>query len=221
MELLKSLLWRYTTKQMNGHTVSEEKLTAIMEAIRLSPSSLGLQPYTILVISSIKLKNELKAMSKNPLLINQSSHLLVFAAWTDVSLKHIHEHINNMASTWQLPEDAFDGIKGQLLSVVQQPKEENFNWSARQAYIALGVALVAAADQKVDATPLENFDHEALDQYLGLRSKGLRSVALLALGFRDQADEALAHRPKVRRPKEKLFVAPQVKKTFFDKTLLL
>ncbi len=221
MELLKSLLWRYTTKQMNGHTVSEEKLNAIMEAIRLSPSSLGLQPYTILVISSIKMKSELKAMSGSPLLISQSSHLLVFAAWTDVSLKHIHEHITNMADTWKVPEAAFNGIKEMLLSVAQQPKEDNFNWNARQAYIALGVALVAAADQKVDATPLEEFNHEALDNYLGLKPKGLRSVALLALGFRDEADEALARQPKVRRQKEKLFVVPQLKKRFFDKTLLL
>ena len=84
--------------------------------------------------------------------------------------------------------------------------QENFEWAARQAYIALGVGLVAAAINEVDATPMEGFDGPSMDKVLGLKEKGLRSVVLMALGYRDEKNDYLVHAKKVRKPSNVLFV---------------
>ena len=106
-----------------------------------------------------------------------------------------------------LPADALKEYTTRLKSMLTtQPQEQQFNWAARQTYIAFGVAITAAATEKVDATPMEGFVNAELDKLLGLHAKGLRSTSLLTLGYRDTVNDWLANLKKVRRPKEELVI---------------
>lgn len=207
MDLIKSLEWRYASKRMNGQRVPEEKIDTILEAIRLAPSSMGLQPYTVLLIEDEKLKEQIRPVAFNQPQVVESSHLLVFAAWDNVTPQHIEEYIAYTASVRDMPAASLEDFKNTLLNMAKnRTQEENFEWAARQAYIAFGTALVAAAAEKVDATPMEGFNSAALDELLNLKEKGLRSVTMLPLGFRDAENDWLVNLPKVRREKEKLFI---------------
>jgi nitroreductase/dihydropteridine reductase len=207
MNILESLKWRYASKRMNGTKVSEDKLNNILEAIRLAPSSMGLQPYNVLVIEDEELKEKIKSVAYNQPQITESSHLLIFAAWNNVTPAQIDEYISHTAAVRNVSEESLSGFKNSLLGMASKnTQEQNFNWAARQTYIAFGVGLVAAAAEKVDATPMEGFNNAALDELLNLKEKGLRSVTLLPLGFRDVENDWLAKLPKVRRQKEKLFI---------------
>ena len=206
MELIKSLKWRHASKKMSGQKVPAEKIDNILEAIRLAPSSMGLQPYTILVIKNEELRQQILPVAFNQSQIIDSSHLLVFAAWDNVTETHVGDFVQHIAATRDTPLESLGGYRDMLMRYTQRSAEENFQWSARQAYIALGIAIVAAAEERVDATPMEGFENDKLDELLNLRMQGLRSVALLPLGYRDVDSDWLASLPKVRRPRERLFI---------------
>ncbi len=214
MNIIQSLEWRYATKRMNGARVPQEKINTILEAIRLAPSSMGLQPYTVLVIEDEEVKKQIQPLAFNQPQILESSHLLVFAAWDNVTPAQIEEYIQHTAQVRNMPVENLADFKNTLLNMAQnRTQEENYSWSARQAYIAFGTALLAAATEKVDATPMEGFNPAALDELLGLQEKGLRSVTLLPLGYRDAEKDWLAKLPKVRREKNKLFIVEQAEET--------
>jgi nitroreductase len=138
----------------------------------------------------------------------EASHLLIFAAWNDVTEAQVDEYMQNIAEVRGIPVESLAEFKASLMNgVVSRTQEQKYEWSARQAYIALGTALAAAAEQGVDATPMEGFDPAALDELLNLEEKGLRSVTLLPLGYRHTEADFLATAKKVRRDKEQLFVA--------------
>ncbi len=205
--ILEVLEWRYASKRMNGQRVPSKKVNAILEAIRLAPSSMGLQPYAVLVIESEELRKQIQPIAMNQPQIVESSHLLVFAAWDDITPAHVEEYINEMATARQMPVEQLNDFKQTLLQIAEKnTQEENFSWAARQTYIALGTALVAAAAEKVDTTPMEGFNNAALDELLNLKDRGLRSVTMLPLGYRDTDNDWLAPLPKVRRDKSKFFV---------------
>ena len=209
--LIESLEWRYASKKMNGQRVPEEKVNNILEAIRLAPSSMGLQPYTVLVIEDEELKKQIQPIAWNQSQIVQGSHLLVFAAWDNITPAHIDEYIRHTAEVRNMPVEALNDFRDTLRNMAKnRTAEENFQWAARQAYIAFGTAVVAAATEQVDATPMEGFNNEALDELLNLKEKGLKSETLLPLGYRDVENDWLANLPKVRREREKLFI---IKKT--------
>jgi nitroreductase len=192
---------------MNGQPVAEEKLSTILHAIQLAPTSMGLQPFTVLVISNPELKSKLLPAANNQSQITDCSHLLVFAAWSNISVEQVNEYISFMASSRGMNEELLNDFKGYLLSIVTANNEEqNFQWASKQVYIALGMALAAAATEQVDSTPMEGFNPAAMDEALGLAEKGLRSVALLTLGYRDANNDWLVNLKKVRRPQEKLFI---------------
>lgn len=207
MSLISALNWRYAAKRMNGTKVPQEKIETILEAIRLSPSSMGLQPYTILVIEDENLRKEIQKVAYNQPQIVESSVLLVFAAWDNISEAQVTEYINHIAEERGVAPETLIEFKNTLTGMItRNTQEQNFQWAARQAYIAFGTAIAAAATEEVDATPMEGFDAAALDQLLGLKEKGLRSVTLLPLGYRDSGIDWLASQKKVRRDKEKLFL---------------
>ena len=206
MELLDALQWRYASKKMNGKQVPEEKIERILEAIRLAPSSMGLQPYTVLVIKDAELKKQILPIANNQQQVVDASHLLVFAAWDNITPEQVDEYINLTAETRKMPVENLVQFKAALLNIAARPAEENFTWAARQSYIAFATAIAAAAEEHVDATPMEGFNNAALDSLLGLKEKGLRSITLLPLGYRDVENDWLATSPKVRREKEKLFL---------------
>lgn len=207
MRLIESLQWRYASKRMNGQTVPAGKVEHILEAISLAPSSMGLQPYTVLVITDPEVKARIAPIAYNQPQITESSHLLVFAAWADITPAQIDEFITHTAVTRNAPAASLEDFRNTLLGIISRnTAEQNFNWAARQAYIAFGTAIAAAAEARVDATPMEGFDGPALDELLGLSERGLKSVTLLPLGYRDAENDWLVNLPKVRRQKEKLFI---------------
>ena len=206
MELLRALEWRYASKKMNGKTVPGEKAERILDAIRLAPSSLGLQPYSVLVITDPEIKRQILPVANNQQQIIDSSHLLVFAAWDVITQERVEDFIRLTAATRNVSTGSLAVLRSKLDSIAKRPVQENFEWAARQAYIAFATGIAAAAEERVDATPMEGFDKAALDALLGLKEKGLRSLTLLPLGYREKEKDWLVNLPKVRREKEKLFI---------------
>lgn len=204
MKVLENLNWRYATKSMNGTPVPQEKVDYILEAVRLSASSSGLQPYEILVITDPEIKEKIKPIANNQSQITDASHILVFAAWDNYTPERINGVFKYNNEQRNLPDSVTDNYRNMLLNAyTARTTEENFTHAAKQAYIALGTALIAAAEQEVDSTPMEGFNATALDEALDLRSKGLRSVILLPLGYRNEEKDWLVNMKKVRTPKEK------------------
>ncbi|MEP0714249.1 NAD(P)H-dependent oxidoreductase [Algoriphagus sp.] len=204
MKVLENLNWRYATKSMNGTPVPQEKVDYILEAIRLSASSSGLQPYEILVITDPEVKEKIKPIAWNQSQITDASHVLVFAAWDNYTEERINAVFKFNNEQRNIPDSMTDDYRTMLLkNYGAKTAEENFTHAAKQAYIALGTALIAAAEQEVDSTPMEGFDPAALDEILDLKSKGLRSVIVLPLGYRNEEGDWLVNMKKVRTPKEK------------------
>ena len=207
MSVLNNLKWRYATKKMNGQKIPAEKLENILDAIQLAPTSIGMQPFTVLVIEDPELKAKIAPAIYHQPQITEGSHVLVFAAWKEYSNENIGKYMNHIASLRGIPVESLDGMRNMVSgSIAGKTPEQLLNWNMRQAYIALGTGLVAAAEEKVDATPMEGFDPEALDAALGLAEKGLHSTVILALGYRDAEKDYLSSAAKVRRDKEELFI---------------
>ena len=207
MELLEALEWRHASKKMNGKAVPEDKVARILEAIRLAPSSMGLQPYAVLVVTDPEIKKQILPIANNQQQVVDSSHLLVFAAWNNITPEHVDDYVNLIAETRKVTAQSLDQFKAVLIGIAGRSQQENFEWAARQSYIAFGTGIAAAAEERVDATPMEGFNSKELDKLLGLDVRGLRSVTLLPLGYRDTENDWLAKVPKVRRGKEQFVIA--------------
>ncbi|HVZ96525.1 MAG TPA: NAD(P)H-dependent oxidoreductase [Chitinophagaceae bacterium] len=206
MELLNALEWRYATKKMNGKKVPGEKIEKILQAIQLAPSSVGLQPYSVLVITDPELKQKMLPIANNQHQVVDASHVLVFAAWDRITPERIDEYIQLVAKTRNKPIESLEDFRNKIIKGTTRSDEENFEWAARQTYIAFATGIAAAAELHVDATPMEGFNNNALDELLHLKEKGLKSLTLLPLGYREHEKDWLVNLPKVRREKEKLFL---------------
>lgn len=203
MSLLEDLGWRYATKKMNGKKVPQDKIDYILEAARLAPSSSGLQPYKIIVISDKALLEKIKGIAWNQNQVTDCSHLLVFAAWDGYSNERITNVFNYTLDQRDLPHSTMDEYKDKLLGMYEPLGQEwQAHHSSKQSYIAFGLAIAAAAEQKVDATPIEGFIPEKLDQLLKLTGSGYKSTLLLPLGYREDENDWLVSMKKVRTPKE-------------------
>lgn len=206
MQFADALNWRYAVKNMNGQTVPDHKIDAILEAIRLSASSVGLQPYEVIVVSEHALKGKIHELACPQPQIVDGSHIVIFASQLTVTSDHIDTYMQRIAGVRQVPIESLtgfsDSVKGSLLT---RSPEEMRSWTARQAYIALGFGLVAAAVEEVDACPIEGFNPVALDELLGLADRNLTSVVVMALGYRDEAKDFLAKAKKVRKDRSELF----------------
>lgn len=205
MELLDKLKWRYAAKAMNGNKIPQEKVDRILEAARLAPTSSGLQPFEIFVVTNQEIKEKIKPVAWNQSVITDCSHLLVFAAWDTYTEERINYMFDLTNEIRGFKNEGWENYRQMLLSSYpQKDAEENFNHAAKQAYIAFSQAIAAAAFEGVDATPIEGFDPDAVDEILGLREKGLRSAVLLPLGYREEDQDWLVNLVKVRKPKEDL-----------------
>ena len=205
MELLDKLNWRYATKAMNGQKVPQEKIENILNAISLAPTSSVLQPFEVFVITNQELKETIKPISWNQSVITDCSHLLVFAAWDTYTADRINKQFDLTNTIREFNSEGWENYRQMLLnSYPQKDAEENFNHAAKQAYIAFSQAIVAAAFEEVDSTPIEGFDPTALDKILGLREKGLRSCVMLPLGYRESEKDWLVNLKKVRKSREDL-----------------
>ncbi|MFD1605587.1 NAD(P)H-dependent oxidoreductase [Flavobacterium artemisiae] len=203
MTLIEALKWRYATKKMNGQAVPQEKLDYILEAAKLAPSSSGLQPYKVFVISNQDLKEKIRAVSFDQSQVTDASHVLVWAAWDGYSLEKITTVFNRTTEERGIPAEAMDEYKARLWGMYEPLGQEwHANHAARQAYISFGLAIAAAAEQKVDATPMEGFIPAEVDKLLGLNELGLKSVLVLPLGYRDETGDWLVNLKKVRTPQD-------------------
>ncbi|MCH2236009.1 MAG: NAD(P)H-dependent oxidoreductase [Crocinitomicaceae bacterium] len=206
MELLENLKWRYATKKYDASKkVSEEDINKIKEAIQLSASSYGLQLYKVLDIKSAEVREKLKPATWNQPQTTDASHLMVFCVPSSLEDIMIDSFVELRAKTQGVEVDALKGygdfIKGKMSERSSEDKE---NWMIKQVYIALGNALAAAAELKVDSTPMEGFEAEAYGEILGLSDHGLKAAVVLALGYRS-VEDATQNAPKVRRATEDLF----------------
>jgi nitroreductase / dihydropteridine reductase len=205
MELLDKLNWRYATKAMNGQEIPQEKIDNIIEAISLAPTSSGLQPFEVYVITNQELKDKIKPIAWNQPVVSDCSHLLVFAAWDTYTVERINKMFDLVNELRGFKNEGWENYRQMLLkSYPLRDAQVNFEHAAKQAYIAFSQAITAAAFEEVDTTPMEGFDANALDEILNLKEKGLRSCVLLPLGYRDTENDWLVNLKKVRKSREDL-----------------
>lgn len=207
MGFIEDLNWRYATKKMNGQTVPQEKIERIVEATRLTPTSSGMQPFQLIIITNQDLKDKIRLISNNQSIVSECSHLFVFAAWDNYTEKNMDMMFDLHNETRGVILDRWENYR-KFLKGAYLPRnaDMNFEHTDRQSYIGLGFAMAAAAIEKVDATPMEGFDAAKLDLILNLKEKGLRSVTMLPLGYRDSENDWNVNLKKVRRSKENFVI---------------
>ena len=207
MSLLDALKWRYAVKRMNGNKIPDAKLNTILEATKLAPSSFGLTPYNIIVIEDEETRKKLQPHFYNQPQVCECSALVVFATWNSITEKEVATYMEEIAEERGVPVDALKDFAGYINGSIKNLTPEQLQiWAAKQTYIALGFALVAAASEEVDATPMEGFLPDAVDEALGLKELGLHSAVAVTLGYRDAANDYLSGAKKVRRATEKLII---------------
>ena len=204
MELLDAFKWRYATKKYDSNKkVNQDLVDKILEAAWLAPTSSGLQPFEVFVVTNQELKNKIVPIAYDQQIVGDCSHLLVFAAWDNYTEERIDKIYAYTTTAREQPADRYNAYTDRLKAMyLNRPAEENFAHTARQAYIAMGFALAEAATLKVDATPMEGFVNEELDKLLNLNEKGLKSVLIVPIGYRDEANDWLVNLNKARHPKE-------------------
>ncbi len=208
MKLLDTLKWRYATKKFDPSKKVDQKLVdQIVEAARLAPTSSGLQPFKVIVITNQELKEKIVPIAFGQQQVADASHLLVFAAWDNYTAERI-DHIYNLITTQRgQAADQYTPYTDRLKAAyLNRPAQENFEHAARQSYIAFALSIAEAADLGVDATPMEGFENEALDELLNLKEQGLKSVTILPIGYRDEAHDWLVNLKKVRHPESEFIV---------------
>lgn len=203
-DVIQHLNWRYATKSYDAaKKLDDDKLNRILEAIRLAPTSSGLQPFEVFVVNNAELRAKIREVAWNQAQVTEASHLLVFAAWDNITPERIDAMFDYTNDVRGFKNEGWEAYRKQLQGIVAARGDAaNFDAAVRQAYIGLGVGLVAAAAEGVDSTPMEGFDPAAVDQILSLKERKLRSVVILPLGYRKPETDWLVNLKKVRRPRE-------------------
>ncbi len=205
-QLLAQLQWRYATKKFDSkRKIPAETWASLRDAVVLSPSSYGLQPWRLVDVRDPALRKELQAVSWNQPQIVEASHLVVFAVPHHLTAADVAKFIAQVAKVRGVPVDSLTAYSEMMLGdLINGPRKGmQREWAARQAYIALGTLLMSAALLGVDACPMEGFDPQAYSRILGLEAKGFSAVVVCALGYRDASDQYAAA-AKVRFPAEQL-----------------
>ncbi len=206
MRLIENLKWRYATKQFDAtKKVEAEKIEQLKEAIQLSASSLGLQPYVVLEVKSPEIRQQLLPVSWGQSSITEASNLFVFCNMTSLSAAYIEACAELHRSERQADvamRERFISVASMILQ--EKSAQEQEAWSRAETFIAVGTALSACADLRIDACPIGGFSPKEYNQILGLDAKGLNAALVLAVGYRSEADQ-LQHAVKVRKPSSLLF----------------
>lgn len=204
--IIEALNWRYAVKRYKKTSIPEVELEQIMETIRLTPTSLGIQPFKVIRIESPEKRELIKPIFNNQPQSIEASHILVFAAFTELSEEQIEEYMNRISLTRNKPVEELEGFKRNILNFTRNMSPSEFiDWAKKQTYIALGMAMSSAALLRVDTTPMEGFKHGELDLFLDLPAQKLTSSVVLAVGKRDSANDALANAAKVRKSSNEMF----------------
>lgn len=199
--------WRYATKKFDTtKKISKQDLETLKEAIRLSASSFGLQPYRVLIIENPELRAKLQPAAWGQSQIVDASQLIVFANITNFGETEIDVSIANTTKTRGLPADALKGYGDFMKSkIVALPEDVRNTWASKQTYLALGNLMNAASELKIDVTPMEGFEPAQVNEILGLGKLGLNATLLATIGYRHEED-ATQHYAKVRKSNEELFI---------------
>ena len=199
--------WRYATKKFDStKKISTEDLEILKEAIRLSTSSYGLQPYKVLVIENEEIREQLKPASWNQSQITDASHLIVFANITNIGNDEIDSLISNMSKIRSTPLESLVGYGDFMKSKINSLSiEQKSSWTAKQTYLALANLMNAAAEMKIDVTPMEGFEASKYNEILGLNELGLNATLVSTIGYRHEED-ATQHYKKVRKSTNELFI---------------
>lgn len=206
-QFIKDANWRYATKKFDASKkVTAEDLATLKEAIRLSASSYGLQPYKVFIIENPEIRAQLQPASWGQTQIVDASQVIVFANMTQFGDDEINAYFDNMTSTKGISIEAVQGYKDFMKSKINAlSAEAKSNWTAKQTYLALGNLLNAAAELKIDVTPMEGFEADKYNEILGLTEKGLNASVVATIGYRHEED-ATQHYAKVRKSTEELFI---------------
>ena len=207
-QLLEQLNWRYATKQFDSnHKISAADWATIEDALTLSPSSGGLQPWKFIVVTDPAVRAKLSPAAWGQKQITDASHLVVFASKNNFSEADVDEFLKRISVVRGAPVEALAPFREMLVGGIVKSLDEaaRNSWARNQAYIALGNLLTSAALLGIDACPMEGFDRGQFDEILGLRAKGYASAVIATVGYRSSEDKYAAA-PKVRFPKERLFV---------------
>ena len=202
---IEDLNWRYATKKFDASKeIASKDLDTLLEAIQLTASSYGLQPYEIIVVKDAATREKLKSVSWDQSQITDASEVIVFANKTQITSEYVDSYLKDIAQTRDLKIEDLAGLKGMLDSTIMKLNPEDQNtWAAKQAYIALGNLLSAAAHLKIDACPMEGFDAEKYDELLNLKEKGLTTAVITTVGYRSEEDST-QFAAKVRKSKNDL-----------------
>jgi nitroreductase len=206
-QLLEQLNWRYATKQFDPtRKISAQDWATIEDALRLSPSSGGLQPWKFIVITDPATRAKLKPASYGQAQISDASHLVVLAAKSNFDEADVDAHVQHIAEVRGVSVEALAPLRNMLVGgiVKSQDAAGRAAWARNQVYIALGNLLTSAALLGIDACPMEGFDRNQYDEILGLKAQGLAAAVIATVGYRS-ADDKYAHAPKVRFPTERIF----------------
>lgn len=204
-DLLKALNWRYATKKFDpNRKLSDAQVDTVREVLRLSASSMGLQPYVFIHVTDEQVRKRLRTHSFDQSQITDASELFVFTAKENIDNEYVEDFVRGEGELRNRTEEQMKRkIKGTVSNFSKKSKEEIFNWSSRQAYIGIGNLLTAAALLNIDACPMEGIKGEEYDRILQLEPLNLRSLAVVTLGFRSSAD-TYASQAKFRFPQDRI-----------------
>jgi nitroreductase len=207
MAIIEKLQWRAAIKSFDpAKKLSAKQLDDLLSAVQLSPSSAGLQPYKILVVENPEIREKLREAAHGQAQLTQSSQVIIFAAETNIDEAYAKKYIDLIAKTREIGREHLYAFEQSILNILNnQTEEQKISSATKQAYIALGVLLTAAAELGIDACPMEGFQAGKFDEILGLKELGLTTAVIAPVGFRSDED-ILSKMTKVRRPKEELFV---------------
>jgi nitroreductase len=205
--LLDALNWRYATKRYDAsRKIPQATFELLMESIRLTPSSYGMQPIKILNIENQELREKIKPIAWNQQQVVDASHLLVFCYQTNPGEQEVKEHVERMATTRQKPVESLEGFQNHVIQALEgMGEEKRAIWTSKQTYIALGQLLLSCALEKIDATPMEGFDAQALNELLELPKQGFQASLLCPMGYR-HLEDPYASLQKVRKSSQDLFI---------------
>jgi nitroreductase len=199
--------WRYATKKFDAaKKISTQDLNTLKEAIRLSSSSYGLQPYKVIIVENPELRAQLLPAAYGQSQVVDASHLIVFANETNVDDETINRYINRISETRGIPAESLAGFGNYMKGGINSMPEDVKNiWAAKQTYLALGNLLNAAAELKIDITPMEGFVPAKVNEILGLDKLNLNATLIATIGYRHEEDATQQYK-KVRKSNEELFI---------------
>ncbi|KVV14896.1 NAD(P)H-dependent oxidoreductase [Flavobacterium sp. TMP13] len=199
--------WRYATKKFDASKkISADDLNSLKEAIRLSSSSYGLQPYKVIIVENTELREKIRPVAWGQAQITEASHLFIFANRTEISESEVDSFFDNISKTREIPLDSLAGYQSFMKGKINELSTDDVNtWNAKQTYLALGNLLNAAAELKIDVTPMEGFSPADVNEILGLNALGLTASLIATVGYRHEED-ATQHFKKVRKSEKDLFI---------------